>query len=169
MTDEPLRDDRPTFRQIVLQVGADGAVPVYVRRPWTAGAGGAVQGAAHGLFRLLREAAFQFPDQLPHDPAGRVLRLLRYNVAEGDEGGYQVHVGLYGLEHLRFEEHALEAEPFQGVLLHDAHDRRGEVRADVTEPAGDVGDGSPVPDVLAVLFATVERGQHIVHASVLPR
>ena len=59
-----------------------------------------------------------------------------------------MYVRLDGFEHLRFEKHALEAEPVQGVLLHHAHYGRGEVCADVAEPAGDVGERSPCPTFL---------------------
>ena len=36
--------------------------------------------------------------------------------------GDEVHVGLNGFEHFRFEQHLLESESFECILLHDAYD-----------------------------------------------
>ena len=57
----------------------------------------------------------------------------------------QMHVRLHGLQHLRLQQQRGQAEPVDGVALHDLDDGGGEVRTDVAEPARHVGRGAAEP------------------------
>jgi len=63
------------------------------------------------------------------DPASDIRTM------SSDERRDEVDVGLDGFQHLGLEEHSLEVEPLERVLLHNANDRRREVRSDVAQPS----------------------------------
>jgi hypothetical protein len=90
---------------VALQVGADGAVPVYVGGARPGRARHPVEAAAYGAHRLLLEPALQFLDHLTDHAPGGVFGSLRDDAPERDEGRDQVYVGLHGLEHLGLQEH----------------------------------------------------------------
>src|SRR5712671_4060006 len=71
-----------------------------------------------------------------------------------------MHDRLDCLEHLLLEEHLLEAEAVERVLLHDAHDLRRKVLADVAEPARHGGRRSRE---VAASLGVVERLEGAVH------
>src|SRR5262249_9026210 len=72
----------------------------------------------------------------------------------------------------RFEQHALEAEAFERIFLHDLHDGRGEVRADIAHPACNVRRGAAEATAaflgvaITIAFA-VERGQRTRQALII--
>ena len=80
---------------------------------------------------------------------GGLLGLLRDDAVERDQGRDEVDIGLDRLEHFGFEQHLLQAQALEGVLLHHAHDRGREVGADVAEPARHVRRGSAAKAPLA--------------------
>ncbi len=58
-----------------------------------------------------------------------------------------MHVRLDRVQHLRLEQQPGQAEPLDGVFLHDLNHADREERADVAEPAGDAGSGRAEPGV----------------------
>lgn len=91
---------------------------------------------------------------------------------EGDQGGHQSYVGLHHFEQLGLEEELAKPEALHGVGLHDPHDARGKVCANVAKPARHLGGGatearvpgrrlSPVvsgPPLRALVVERVEGG-----------
>lgn len=65
------------------------------------------------------------------------------DAAEPDERRDEVDVGLHGLHRLGLEERLGQPEAVHRVVLHDLHDRRREVAADVAEPPGHPWRGRP--------------------------
>ena len=96
---------------------------------------GAIQAAAHRLLHRVGQLALQILHDLAHDLPRRILRLLGDDVAQREQRRHQMHVGVDLLQHLRLQQHLRQVQPLQRVLLHHAHRRRGEVGADVAEPA----------------------------------
>src|SRR5690606_23955749 len=140
VADKGLRDDGAVFRQVVLEIAADGAVPVDVGDSAGAGgAGGAVQGALHGGTGVVGEFPFQVVDDATHDGARCFAGAFRHDVFEGQQGAHQVDVGFDGVHHFRFEQQGGEVEPGERVVLDDPDHAAGEIGADVAEPAGHGG------------------------------
>ena len=88
---------------VMLEVGANGAVPIDFVVARAAGAGGFVQAAEDGLAGGLLEFAAEFVDDFLDDGAGGVFGFGGEDVFEGEECGDEVNVGLDGLEEFGFE------------------------------------------------------------------
>ena len=123
----------------MLEVRPDGAVPVDLVVPWSAGPRGLVQTAGDGLAKRLGQLAQQVVDDLAHHQPRRLLGLAGHDPAEREQIGDEVNVGFDGVEQLGLQQHLAEAEPIEGVLLQHLDDRSGEVLADVAQPAGHAG------------------------------
>ncbi len=76
-----------------------------------------------------------------------------------------MHVGRDVVQHLGLQQQPVQAEPVDRVLLHDAHDARREVAAQLAEPAGDVRRAAAQP-APAVAVDRVERAVHVALALV---
>jgi hypothetical protein len=109
-------------------------VDLGVSRPSVAGR--AIERAGDCLTSRSGEAALQLVDDAAHDESRRVARAVRDDALEGDERRHEMHVGFDRLEHFRLEQHPLQVEPLERVLLHNANDGRREIGADVTQPSG---------------------------------
>lgn len=72
---------------------------------------------AHGLLKLLHERVHNLADDQP----GRFLGLFGDDAPQRHERGHEVHVGLHAFEHFRLEQHTVQVEALEGVLLHDLH------------------------------------------------
>ncbi len=166
VADELLGDDRAAVGLVVLQVGADGAIPVDLARARSVGARGAIQAAAHRLEQRIRQLALQLLHHAAHHLPRGILRLLRDDVAQREQRRHQMHVRLDLLQHLRLQQHLRQVQALQRVLLHHPDGGRGEVGADVAEPARHVGRRLAQP---AGALVVVERLQYAVHAQVLRR
>lgn len=68
--------------------------------------------------------------------------MLGDDAVEGHQVGDEVDVGFHGLQHFWLQQHLVQVEPLQGILLHNAHDGAGEVVADIAQPASHVGGGA---------------------------
>src|SRR4029079_10739918 len=83
------------------------------------------------------EPPLKLVDDLADDEPCRLASLRRNHAVEGKQRSDEVHVRLDGLEQLRLEQELVQAEALDRVLLHDAHDRRRGVLANVAPPARD--------------------------------
>ena len=139
VADQALRDDGAVLRLPVPQVGADRARPVDVGEARPARALGAwLTRAADRLGGLAARAS---PSARRRPCATTMARgVLASSPAwrrAGDEIGDEMHVRLQRRQEFRLEQHLLQAEALEGVLLDHLHDRRREELADVAEPARD--------------------------------
>ena len=71
---------------------------------------------------LRSSRSHQLGDDVGDDAARHVLGLRRHHVAQRDQVGDEVHVGLDRLQEFRLHQHLLQVEPLEGVLLDDLHD-----------------------------------------------
>ena len=86
--------DRAFIWKIVLQIGADGAVPVDLVWSRPIGARGAIQAAPHSLDQAVGKLTLKFVDDLAHHLARGILRFFGYHPAERHQVGYQVDIRL---------------------------------------------------------------------------
>jgi hypothetical protein len=105
----------------MFEVGADGAMPVDFVVARAARPGGAIEAAEDRLARRLFELASQFVHHFLNDSPRRLFRLAGQNIFEGEQLCDEMHVGLDGLQKLRFKEHLFQIETIERVLLHDLH------------------------------------------------
>ena len=113
--DQSLRDHRPIFGLIVLQVGMHRALPVDLAQAWSPIAERSAECTVHGLAEWLCESTLDILDNLADDLACSLSRARRDHTGERQQCGDQVNVWFYGAEQLRFEQELLQAESFHRV------------------------------------------------------
>ena len=145
VADQPLRHDRAVRRREVLEVGADGAVPVDVRCRGRLIRAGPVERAGDRGPGPLGEPRLQLGDDPADHLPGGLLGLLRHHPVQRQQRADQVHVGLDRLQHLRLQQQPGQVEPLDRVGLHHLHHRAREVLPDVAEPAGHPRRGRAQP------------------------
>src|SRR5437660_3956274 len=93
--------DGVLFRQVVLQVDANGMVPVDLVWARAIRAGGAIETSPHGLDQWIRQFALQLLYHFAHDVPRCIFGLLWNNFAEREQGSDKVNIGIHLLQHLR--------------------------------------------------------------------
>ncbi len=121
----------------MLQVGAHRPVPVDLAQARPRIAQRATQRSVHCLPQWLSQASLDVVDHLTHDKPRGLARPGGNDPRQRDKRRHQMYVRLHLGQELRFEQELFQPEPFERVALHDAHDRRWKIRADVAQPAGD--------------------------------
>ena len=137
MTDQLLGDERAVLGNPVTQIRLDRVRPVDVTRAGSPGARRPGQRAAHCLTCLVAQPLLDLGQHLRDHLARRGAGLVGEQLVQLDEHRHEPDVGFDRLEQLGFEQELAEVETFDGVTLQDLDDRRGEVPADVAEPADD--------------------------------
>src|SRR5581483_11098695 len=110
MPDQAFGDNSALLWQVVLEVDANGAVPVDFVGAWSISARGAVEAAAYSLNEWVCQLAFHLLYDLAHDLPGCVFGFLWDDFAEREQRGDKMDIGIHLLQHLWLQKHLCEIE-----------------------------------------------------------
>ena len=170
VADEPLGDDRAVVGLVVLQVGADGAVPVDLGGAGPTGAGGAVEGCRARPAPSSARAGVRVPRRPCLTTRRAVSFVLLGDDAAQARGGCATRCTSGSTASSISGSRSICWRPSRSRASFCMTRTTGEGKYVRMSPSQRVtfGADAPEPDALAVLFAAVEGGQHAVHAPVLP-
>ena len=105
MSNQLFRDDSFLLGHVMLQVGADGQVPVNLVEARALGASCAVEAAAHRLDQGICEFAFQVIDDFADNVARCVFCFFGDYFTECEQGSDEMDIGVDRLQDFWFHQH----------------------------------------------------------------